>query len=159
MKRLALIGLLMVAGCQTSAAPETKVSTASAPTPANRSEEGWHVSCQYDQFKAERRCWTGTFGEKTPGLILRFFQVSYTNGKGPSIWVPHDFPGRVATVRVDNGPVVSVTDASRIVEQLKAGTTAYVVFHVWPDGQRKMIVNLTGFNEAYAELQKTLAGG
>lgn len=109
---------------------------------------GWRVDCKADEFKDQRTCFAGTFGDSRH--TYKFFQIAYVNGTGPRLVVPHDFPGRDATVRVDDGPVLS--DPTAIVAALKSGTTAYVVFHVWPTGEERMTVDVRGFPEAYAAL-------
>lgn len=69
--------------------------------------------------------------------------------------VPHDFPGRSPTIRVDAGPVLD--KPADMVAAMRRGATAYVVFHVWPRGEERMTVSLAGFSEAY-DLLKAEAG-
>lgn len=140
-----LIGTALLAGALASCASTGNLS---AKVAESTLASGWRVDCTGDQFKAQRTCFAGTFGDTR--ATLKFFQIGYVNGAGPGLFVPHDFPGRTPTVRVDNGPVLS--DPAAIVEALKAGTTAYVVFHVWPTGEERMTVDVRGFSEAYALL-------
>lgn len=114
---------------------------------------GWRVFCKDDQFKAERTCTAGTFGDTRH--TFKFFQVYFVNGKGPFLLVPHDFPGRSPTIRVDAGPVLD--KPADMVAAMRRGATAYVVFHVWPRGEERMTVSLAGFSEAY-DLLKAEAG-
>lgn len=109
---------------------------------------GWRVDCNYNQFKAENRCFAATFSGSSP------FQIVFINQSGPTIFTPHTFPGRRGTVRVDNGKVRFFEDAVGIVNDMKVGEKAFVVYHVWPEGERKMIVDITGFSEAYELLLK-----
>ena len=146
MKVAVLAMALALAGCASTSAVRTK---AEATTDAN----GWRVDCRSDQYTNERTCFAGTFG-KGARSALSFFQIAYVNGKGPHLFVPHDFPGRTPTVRVDNGAVL--TDPKAIVSALSAGSTAYVVFHVWPTGEDRMSVSTAGFASAYQRLQGML---
>lgn len=114
---------------------------------------GWRVDCNDDQAKAERSCFAGTF-DKTSGA---FFQVRYVNGAGPTVFTPEDFPGRVGSVRVDNGPVVPLNNSAAIVSHMEAGKTAYVVWNRWPSGEQRMTIDVEGFAEAHQAL-KTAAG-
>lgn len=117
-------------------------------------EGQWRVDCTYDQYKSERTCFAGTFGDDHVGQgALKFFQIAYVNKNGPLVYTPNDFPGRIATVRVDNGPVLSADHPGEIVAALKQGTTAFVTFNVWPHGEERMTVALTGFAAAYVALQ------
>jgi len=109
---------------------------------------GWRVDCNYDQFKAENRCFAATFSDDAP------FQVVYINDSGPTLFTPHNYPGRRGTVRVDDGPVRFFEDATNIVNDMKVGQKAFVVYHVWPEGERNMIVDITGFSQAFALLQQ-----
>lgn len=138
---LVVLAVLALAGCSATAAAK---KTVEAQTVAGN----WRVHCTDDQFKSERTCYAGTFGETRH--TFKFFQIAYVNRTGPIVLTPHDFPGRVATVRVDDGPVL--TDPAAIVNALKSGTTAYVVFHIWPTGEERMTLPVAGFAEAYAAL-------
>lgn len=109
----------------------------------------WSVNCVADHAKAETTCFAGTFGDDAR-TTFSFFQITYVNGRGPNLAVPNDYPGTVPTVRVDNGPVLS--DPVRIVEALKTGATAYVVYYSWPMGEEQMTVKIGGFAAAYDAL-------
>lgn len=115
-------------------------------------QSGWRVDCTYDRFKDVNRCFAGIFGEAPNTAPL---QVFYLNQRGPFIMAGrHDFPGRTPTVRVDEKKPMPTTDAKGIIEALKSGSTAYVVYHVWPKGERRSVVKISGFPEAYDLLQK-----
>ena len=109
---------------------------------------GWRVDCSTDHHKAERRCFAGSFDVEGRDA----FQIVYVNRRGPVLYTPHDFPGRVPTVRVDDGPVIPATNPNGILTALTNGRTAYVVYHRWPMGEVQMTVDVAGFAEAYSEL-------
>jgi hypothetical protein len=150
MRILSAIGLAMaamLAGCSSSGnAIKARIDATTLSHAVG--EEGWRVDCLTDHHKAETRCFAGSFDQDGRGA----FQMVYLNGKGPILYTPNDFPGRVATVRVDNGPVIPETNARGIVEALKVGKVAYVIYHRWPSGEEKMTVDVRGFAEAYQVL-------
>lgn len=122
---------------------------------ANTLPSGWTVRCTDDAYAAVRTCRAGKFGDEPNPAP---FQVFFENGKGPFIQAGlNDFPGRTATVRVDSGKVRPQEDARGIVGDLINGQTALVTYNVWPTGQERMSVNISGFAEAYEKL-KQIAG-
>src|SRR3569623_1131940 len=113
----------------------------------------WRVDCTDDHAKAQTTCFAGTFASSSTATS-KAFQIIYINKIGPLLMVNNDFPGETPTVRVDDGPVLS--DPSAIVEALRAGRTAYVVFYQWPRGEERMTVDVTGFSAAYRALLQRL---
>lgn len=120
---------------------------------AETDENGWRVTCAYDQHKDLKTCRMS----KGSAAKFAFLTVLFVNGEGPGVAIfGHTFPGRDATIRVNSGPVLKVNDYQQVVEALSAEGTAYVVYHVWPEGERRMEIDLTGFNEAYKRLRSML---
>lgn len=151
-----LAAAFFVAGCNSSgtmASGGSRGAEIKRQIDATTLPSGWRVDCLRDEYKAQTRCFAGTFAKTGVGA----FQVSFINGVGPEIIVPHDFPGRVATVRVDGGPVNPTTSPQAIVEAMKTGQTAFVVFHVWPTGEQRATVDVSGFREAYPVLLQKVA--
>lgn len=136
--------LMALAACSTTGATKAL----KADIDAGQVNANWNVRCLDDQYKATRTCQASTFGDGR--ATFNYFQIAYVNGVGPMLVTPNDFPGRVPTVRVDNGPVLS--EANKIVTAMRLGKTAYVSFHVWPTGEQRMTVDVTGFSEAYDRL-------
>jgi hypothetical protein len=144
MRVVVFVLMLALAGCSTVSSISDSVKRYDESLVAG----GWSVRCNDDQYKDERTCFAGTFGDTT--YKLKFFQIAYVDGRGPLLLTPSDFPGRTPSVRVDNGPVL--TDPTAIVAALRQGGTAYVLFHAWPDGEKRMTVRLEGFGTAYDAL-------
>lgn len=145
-----LAATLMLTGCAATQALEATAKRQAETTLPS----GWRVDCVDDQHLAQRRCYAATFVDDVP------FQVFYLNGAGPALmpgW--HTYPGRHATVRVDNGPVLTVPTgtAKAIVAALGEGQTAYITYHEWPKGERRMALDLSGFNEAHHLLLEKMA--
>lgn len=111
---------------------------------------GWRVDCNEDHFTNSKRCFAGTFGS-APGFDRSIpFQVYFENGRGPAIMPGFNtYPGRTATIRVDSGAIRSANAAQAVINDLRSGSIAYVVYHSWPEGEKRMTVDLTGFTEAY----------
>jgi hypothetical protein len=123
-----------------------------AEVKAQTTKDGWLVRCNYDQFKAERECFAGKFGD-TRGHGEASVKIAFLNGEGPTIQIPfNDYPGATATIRVDDGPVLPITESAALVKSFGSGRTAYVAFYNWPDGERKLTIDLAGFSEAYSQL-------
>lgn len=148
-------------GCQSAHPPEIQSALAhgeaiKAEQNATTDKHGWTVQCTADHHKAERTCRASKFGEGPAGSGIPF-QVYYVNREGPFILAGHNtFPGREATIRVDSGPVVRTSNANAVVRSLNSGATAYVVYHVWPTGERKMTVDIRGFDAAHKKLRAEL---
>ncbi len=160
-KASAIFVIVMLSACQPAQPPEIQAALAQgenikAELNATTDSYGWTVHCADDHHKAERTCRASKFGEGPAGSGIPF-QVYYVNREGPFILAGHNtFPGREATIRVDSGPVISASNASAVVRSLNSGTTAYVVYHVWPTGERKMTVDIRGFDAAYKKLRAAL---
>lgn len=151
-----VIATAALAGCSPSQQGAKLLAEGSAigmRVDATTSSSGWRVDCTSDQYTASKRCFAATFGTGAAGSGVPF-QVYYENGRGPNILAGYnDFPGREATVRIDDGVVRKASEATAIVSALSKGTTAFVIYNVWPEGERRMTVNIAGFAEAYAKLQ------
>ena len=128
----------------------------------------WRVSCHDDAVTTSRRCFAGTFGEKMGHDGMAFggknipFQVYYFNEEGPYISVGfHTFPGRTPTIRIDDD-VPRETPSEPLPEVAQRLRTAHVVrarYHVWPRGAEDMIVDVSGFDEAWQQLTARLQEG
>lgn len=156
MKTSAIFSLVILAGCQGVPPPEVRPALAEGAAIASEqnmaSIGGWTVICQDDTFKNERTCRAGTFGASPAGPGIPF-RVVFVNGSGPTILAGHhNFPGREPTIRVDAGPVISATRTNAAIAAMRAGTTAYVVYHVWPEGEKRTTVDVSGFDAAYQRL-------
>lgn len=130
--------------------------------------ENWNADCSVDNVSTVRRCYAGTFGQRLGydgepyGSNSIPFQVVYFDGSGPFIRVGyHTYPGRTPTVRIDDHAPVNVQDDGGvtapsadplIVKQMLSGRVARATYHVWPQGQEQMYVDLTGFDQAWQRL-------
>lgn len=156
-KVFSLFVAVTLAGCQSAQPPEIQATLAQGEAIKDElsvatDSYGWTVHCTDDHHKAERTCRASKFGEGPSGSGIPF-QVYYVNRKGPFILAGHNtFPGKDATIRVGSGPVISASNANAVVRSLNSGTTAYVVYHVWPTGERKMTVDIRGFASAHKNL-------
>lgn len=154
---IAVATVAIVAGCQSSVPPEIQPAleggqAIKAGLDTATDGYGWRVRCTEDYAKAERTCRAAKFGTGPSGGGVPF-QIFYINKSGPYVMAGHNtFPGRDATIRVDNGPVLSASRAGAVVSSLKGGRTAHVVYHVWPTGEARMSVDVRGFDAAYARL-------
>lgn len=116
----------------------------------------WEVRCRVDELSDVRSC------SLRNGNLKPQFALLYVGPKGTPIVMPgvHDFPGRKATVRVDQNKAVTFApddqkDAAKqasLVEQLRQGKVARFEYHEWPTGAERGSIDLTGFREAYEEL-------
>jgi invasion protein IalB len=115
---------------------------------------GWRVDCTRDAFTDERRCFAGRFGRADWGGPESIpFQIYYVNGTGPMMLAgDHDFPGRAPSIRIDDGPAGTATASPDVIAALRQGREARVVYHVWPHGERRMVVSLDGFAQAHDQL-------
>lgn len=140
-------------------------------TVAQRVNENWIVDCSTDEISRIRRCFAGTRGSagEQLGEKLTPFQVYFYNKQGPFIMVGfHTYPGRRPMIRIDDDSAAvfihddaGVTPVGAHPEIVRRLLTAKVVrarYEHWPDGDRDMIVDVTGFAEAWARLQRLLAG-
>lgn len=130
--------------------------------------ENWNADCTVDNVSTVRRCYAGTFGQRLGydgepfGSKSIPFQVVYIDRSGPFIRVGyHTYPGRHPTVRIDDHAPVSVQDDGGvtapsadplIVQQMLSGRTARAAYHVWPQGEEQMYVDLSGFDQAWQRL-------
>ena len=133
-----------------------------------RGNENWSVWCHVYKVTKSRLCWAGTFGQfmnydgRGYGKKSIPFKVYFLDKTGPFVEVGwHNYPGKHATVSIDeNDPVevnydggVSVlAPDEHLVQQLRSGKIARARYHVWPHGPEDMIVDLTGFEEAWQRL-------
>lgn len=131
----------------------------------------WQSRCTADQVTASKTCRAFTFGERLASDGSRFngrnipFQVFYIGSSGPYIQAGfHTFPGRRPVIRFDDdtrtytvsddGGVSNQRPDPLIVARMKSATVARVRYHVWPEGQRDMIVDLAGLNDALQQLDQ-----
>jgi hypothetical protein len=123
-----------------------------AEVKASTLASGWSVRCIDDRYTAAKTCIAGTFS-----IDQRPFRILFVNGKGPTVSAGFNtYPGRTASIRVDNGPVRSAADAAAVIKDLSTGRRAYIIYHTWPEGPNRMELDLSGFNEAYAKLRSII---
>lgn len=116
----------------------------------------WEVRCRVDELSDVRSC------SLRNGNLEPQFALLLVGAKGSPIVMPgvHDFPGRKATVRVDQNKAIVFAPADKrdsgkqieLVEQLRQGKVARFEYHQWPEGAQRASIDLAGFREAYAEL-------
>jgi hypothetical protein len=117
----------------------------------------WQAKCTREARTEEIQCFIALGFEGPPGTpILRFYDFW-----GRTICVGrHDFPGRVATVRVDEGKAVPMSQegkgdcvsdagATTLLDQLARGKIATITFSQRPSGVPvDAIVDLAAMNSA-----------
>jgi invasion protein IalB len=158
MRVIPLFAAFALAACQPGVTQSLLEEGARISADIQRSTlaSGWTVRCAEDHHRAERRCYAGKFG-KIAGMEGPPFQVYYVNKVGPKIIAGFDdFPGMMATVRVDNGRVIPVSNPGAIIDALRSGRTAYVIYYSWPKGEERMTVDVAGFAEALQLLQSMI---
>ena len=111
-------------------------------------DDRWSIDCGIDAMTDRRDC---HFNNELGGLF-----VYYGNSPSPqSVCIlGHDFPGRTGQIRVDsNAPLTTDAEgcvaASRIIPQLKAGSSVTTRSYRWPyDYSVDATTSLAGFNKA-----------
>jgi hypothetical protein len=96
------------------------------------------------------------------------FQVSFYDSTGPYLMVGHHtYPGRRPQLRIDDDEAVLIDDDAgvsragthpELIDRLRHASVVRARYHVWPEGSRDMIVDVTGFDEAWSRLQELVAG-
>lgn len=135
-----------------------------------RVDKNWSVDCTIDHVTALKRCFAFTFGQKMSidgqayGRKDIPFQVYFSGESGPFVMAGFNtYPGKSPTVRVDDNNPVRVHDYSGVsklkpdeslVKLLRKGKVARISYHSWPEGRQDMIVDLTGFEEAWQRLME-----
>lgn len=117
----------------------------------------WTINCAVDAMSDRRDC---SLHNLQAGLL-----VSYGQSSAPKTIcaISHDFPGRTGQIRIDgNSPVTTSRDgcvqASTLISQMKAGSTATVRYYSWPnDYPKDSSGSLAGFNKALQMIDETLA--
>jgi len=144
-------------------------------TVATRVNENWAVNCNTDAVSRTRRCFAATFGRPMSSSGGGFgtksipFQVYFYNKQGPFLMVGlHTYPGRRPEIRIDddsaaefindNAGVSPAGAHPEIVQRLLTARVVRARYDTWPDGSHDMIVDVTGFGEAWARLQQLLTG-
>ncbi|MBJ6986910.1 hypothetical protein [Devosia sp. MC521] len=120
-------------------------------------QDRWSISCGVDAMTDKRDC---SFHNQIGGLFVHFGQ-----SKTPRevCAFGHDFPGRTAQIRVDNNSPVSTdregcVPASRLIGQLKVGSTVVVRYYDWPyDYPRDKSSSLAGFSKTLQVIDETLS--
>jgi invasion protein IalB len=135
-----------------------------------RVDYNWSVDCTIDKLTTLKRCFAFTFGQKMSSDRRVYggkdipFQVYFIGTSGPFVMAGFNtYPGKSPTVRVDDNDPVRVHDYSGVsklepdeslVELLRKGKVARISYHIWPEGRQDMIVDLTGFEEAWQRLME-----
>jgi hypothetical protein len=79
----------------------------------------------------------------------------------------HTYPGRNPHVRIDDQEAVTISDDAgvgpvrthpELVQRLRQAQVVRARYHVWPEGSRDMIVDMTGFEQAWLRLLELVAG-
>lgn len=174
--RLGILAALTCAsalvGCAPASAQEYQLVTGAARVNAN-----WYVDCTTDPVSRIRHCFAVTYGRAMSstgeadslGVGGAQFQVYFVNKRGPFLRVgTHTYPGQRPAIRIDNdaAPTIIHDDAGvtpvgaepRVVRRLLTAEVVRARYYTWPDGYYNMIIDLTGFAEAWAKLQQLLAG-
>jgi hypothetical protein len=120
----------------------------------------------YPAEEATARCWAGAFAQAMGhdgepfGRKMYPVQVLFWDRKA-LISLLYTYPGRFPTLRVDHGQPMTIpndADVSRlnpiptVVEAFRRGKVARIRQHVWPNGSQYIILDLTGFDEAWHAL-------
>lgn len=162
---------VMMSGCFTGlpSSPGLRPSTQAVMSQVAETtlSSGWRVDCVADEIRATRRCFAGTFGTPDYGgsKSIPFQVVVYESSTGEQhgpVVEPgfNTWPGQNPTVRVDQNPPITDMGSRRLIEELETGSAAKAEYWVWPEGSRRMAVDLTGFSEAFQLLMsKVNAGG
>ena len=154
---LGVLASIVIAGCAAEAPPE--------PQP------DWQSSCTIDQVTASKTCRAFSFGERLASDGSTFngknvpFQVFYIGNAGPYIQAGfHTYPGRRPVIRFDDdtrtytvsddGGVRNQRPDPQILARMKNASIARVRYHVWPEGQQDMLVDLSGLNGALLDLDR-----
>ncbi len=135
-----------------------------------RVDKNWSVDCTIDHLTTLKRCFAFTFGQKMSNNGQAYgrkdipFQVYFIGKSGPFVVAGFNtYPGKPPTVRVDDNKPVKVHDYGGVsklepdeflVELLRKGKVARISYHLWPEGRQDMIIDLTGFEEAWQRLME-----
>lgn len=118
----------------------------------------WSIDCRVDSMSDRRSCSIKASG----GELLVYYG---TAGQPQEICIiGHDFPGRRGMIRVDkNQPVSTGLDgcvpASRLLSQLKRGTTVSFRYYEWPyDYSKDAQHTLRGLGKAMEVVQRIRSG-
>lgn len=90
------------------------------------------------------------------------FQVKYINNLGPLFMVGFNtYPGREPTVKIDGNQPITInkygyagSNAEELIFLLENGSILRGEYHSWPQGAKRMYVELEGFSMAYQKLME-----